>query len=258
MIRKDLTFLSLQDFLNTYREDIHEYWDIGNWGNPETVASLSIFCLVDTVGEGRGTMGKEMYTKYRRCGKERRERMKHKYFYGNPFNRIHGFIILEDFTGKKKVPKGREPLSISYICSSSFSHLSGIGSSLMDFAKKHAKEMDYTDIILEVANDIAVECENSDEEESSEEEESSDEEESSEEDYLEEIIDVITHEFWRKTMRHRYNENGKYPFYNVDETYIRANVETYFGLYEEDEEESEGSPISTSDDPADSSKNSND
>ena len=77
------------------------------------------------------------------------------------------------------------------------------------------------------------------------------EEESDEEEDLEEIIDVITHEFWRKTMRHRYNENGKYPFYNVDEKYIRINIETYFGLYEEDEEEGEGSPISDSDDPAD-------
>ena len=38
---------------------------------------------------------------------------------------------------------------------------------------------------------------------------------------------------------------------NVDEKYIRINIETYFGLYEEDEEEGEGSPISDSDDPAD-------
>ena len=253
MTSKDLTFLSLQDFLNTYRDEIHEYWDLEDWGNPETVESLSIFCIVDTEGEGRGTMGKEMYAKYRRCGKERRERMKYKYFYENPFNRIHGFIILEDFTGKKNVPEGREPLSVSYICSSSFSHISGIGSSLMEFAKKYAKEMNSTDIILEVANDIATECEDSEEEseEGEDSEEESEEDDSDEEADLEDIIDVITHEFWRKTMRHRYNENGKYPFYNVDEKYIRINIETYFGLYEEDEEEGEGSPISGSDDPAD-------
>ena len=112
--------------------------------------------------------------------------------------------------------------------------------------------MKYTDIILEVANDIAGEAEveedvEGDVEEEVEEEVEEDVEEE-EDETIQELSNLITHEFWRKTLRHRKNEEGTKPFHNVDQTYIQVNIDTYFAMYEDLEESDECFSIVGTDD----------
>lgn len=233
-----LTEVSLEDFLDLYKEDILAHWDISEWNDFETSSKLTITCMVDFNRRRLGTMSRDMLPAYKKYGKKRREKTRDKYFYDNPFNRIHGFIILEDMTDKKNIPKDKKVLCISYVCSSIYSNHKGVGKILIEYAKKYATEMKYTDIILEVANDIAGEAEVEEEveEEEVEEEEEYLEEEDDEDETIQELTNLITHEFWRKTMRHRKNEEGTKPFHNVDQTYIQVNIDTYFMMYEDSEE----------------------
>jgi len=156
----------------------------------------------------------------RRAGKERRDRIKHKWSYKNPFNRIHGYIFLTDVTSPET--EGRKVVSISIICSSIFSNVRGVGSALMRITESRMRELGFTDIVLEVANDHAERVEEWYEEEEEEEEE--DEEDEEEEEDFEDLVDVISHEFWRKTMR---KVDGE-PYYNLEKEYIDEALWEYF------------------------------
>ena len=96
-----LTEVSLEDFLDLYKEDILAHWDISEWNDFEVSSKLTITCMVDFNRRRLGTMSRDMLPAYKKYGKKRREKTRDKYFYDNPFNRIHGFIILEDMTDKK-------------------------------------------------------------------------------------------------------------------------------------------------------------
>ena len=82
-------------------------------------------------------------------------------------------------------------------------------------------------IVLEVANEYTSQCfDESDEDESDEDEsedESDEDESSDEDDELEELIEILSHELWRKTMR----KNEKKPYYNIDKEYIEPLVRSY-------------------------------
>ena len=67
-------------------------------------------------------------------GKERRDKIKHRYSYKNPFNRIHGYIFAQD-ANSSLTPKEKNILSLSLICSSIFSDKRGVGSDLMEILK---------------------------------------------------------------------------------------------------------------------------
>ena len=132
-----LTEVSLEDFLDLYKEDILAHWDISEWNDFETSSKLTITCMVDFNRRRLGTMSRDMLPAYKKYGKKRREKTRDKYFYDNPFNRIHGFIILEDMTDKKNIPKDKKVLCISYVCSSIYSNHKGVGKILIEYAKKY-------------------------------------------------------------------------------------------------------------------------
>ena len=68
-------------------------------------------------------------------------------------------------SSSEKIPDDKNVLSLSLICASSYSDKRGIGSCLMNFLKKICEKSDFTDIILEVANEHASSYESDDEEE---------------------------------------------------------------------------------------------
>ena len=190
----------------------------------------SILCLVDTRDVTLSCSKKQAL---RRGGVSRRRKIKHRYSYENPFNRIHGYMIVEN-ANNSLTPTGKDLLSLSLVCSSVFSEKRGIGSDLMDILIAYTKKCSFTDIVLEVANEYSGKGFDSDEEDSDEEDSDSDEEEedSDEEEELEEewspcedVLEIISHELWRKTMRK--NESNT-PYYNVDEGYILSHVDDYF------------------------------
>jgi len=266
-LRTELPMMSLRDFLLRYGEELRDYYgeDFYSpgespeyWMNDsEANGPLSIFCLVHQgtkkwLGKPRHTLTQDVRKRFRSAGSARRRKIRHRYSYENPMNRIHGFVILEEKNSPEYPDK--KIMAISIICSSSFSSYWGVGSDIMDQVIWAAKKCGYSDIILEVANDhAAMILENNDEEDSESEEDWSEEdseEESedsdSEEDEdiwypTEEVIDIISHELWRKTMR---KPEGDNPYYNLGKDYIRQEIESYLfqtGTEEESNEESEES-----------------
>lgn len=238
--RTGLHLLSLRDFILYYGIELEEYYgeyftpqNYEEWcfDNSEKVESrYMILCLVD-LSEG-DCITEEMKKKIKKAGGKKREGMRHRHSYANPFNRIHGFVILtrehvRPYTGKKV-------LAISTIASTPFSDKKGIGSDMMDAVIRIARDCEYDDIILEVSNEYAgLNFESDEDEELSDDED--DEETYEGYDIREEVwyptndvMDIIAHELWRKTMR-RYPSGV--PYYNVDEKYIREETEKYFYAY---------------------------
>ena len=169
--------LRLKDFLKLYSDE-HEYeMDLKK---KNKVSPYEIICLVDTREDVHHTMSNIRRKNLQKvCGAKRR-RIKNKYHYENVFNRIHGYLSLEDMKHIDQ-PKGKKVFSLSLLCTSFYSNMKGVGTLLMETMIELGKNSKYTDIILEVANEHAgPESEEESSEEESSEEESS-EEESSEE-----------------------------------------------------------------------------
>ena len=217
--KTDLTLITLKDFLIHYQKEIQDYYGLGPWSQPpEDDTDVVILCLVDHLPQ----------TKRKRtpkaAGKTRRDKFKHRHTYDNPMNRIHGFVALEECStinaGKRNI------VSISVVGSSVFSSLRGIGSDLMRYAEVYARQIGYTDIVLEVAAQETSEasCEEETDEETDEEIEWSEEELDEEEQELESLKDILAHEFWRKIMRRIDGE----IVYNLSKDYISYLIERYF------------------------------
>ena len=238
-----LVLMTLRAFIQRYGEELEDYYD-EDFGT-DTVAddtdfgSSMVMCMVDNGEEDHLPEG--IKKKIRKAGKFRRDKLKHQWSYQNPLNRIHGYVNLVDvpLKGDKKV------ISISTICSSYFSQKKGVGSDLMKMSEEFARKTGYTDMILEVANEYAGYAEDSEEEEESEEEESEEEsdeesEEESEDDEWwfpdENVMDILSDEFWKKCMRK--NKDGEVS-YNLDKEYIEGCLHSYLFCdeYEPDEDE---------------------
>ena len=176
--RSILDCMSLKDFIILYQDDLEKYYgeDFGSEEiiDTETHGQIVIFCLVD--------QGNDRYTSpiakkgIKKGGKERRDKVKHRYSYKNPLNRIHGYIIAEE-ANSQLTPKEKNIISLSLICSSSFSDKRGIGSDLMEILKDLSLNAGFTDIILEVANEFSAKGKFQAEEEEEDEEEEDEEEE---------------------------------------------------------------------------------
>ena len=227
--------LRLKEFLKLYS---YEY-DM-DLKKKNKVSPYEIICLVDTREDVHHTMSNIRRKNLQKvCGAKRR-RIKNKYHYENVFNRIHGYLSLEDMKHIDQ-PKGKKVFSLSLLCTSFYSNMKGVGTLLMETMIELGKNSKYTDIILEVANEHAgpesgeESSEESSEEESSDEEEETypdsdeeelylSEEESDEEEYInEELISRLGNEFYRKVMRLRDNT----AYYNIDEDYIADIIESY-------------------------------
>jgi len=254
--RTDLSMCSLKEFIAFYSHELSDYYgeDFGNHDlKSEEVGDTLIMCLVD-FGYWRNTSLNTTRT-LRKAGKSRRLKIKHRYSYDNPMNRIHGFLIGEEVRNSL-IPSENKILSLSLICASVFSDKKGIGSDLMDHFLHLSKEAGYTDVILEVANefsgmDVDTDDESDDESDSEDEDESDDESDSEDEDEeswvaSEEVVDIISHEFWRKTMR---KPEGDTPYYNVAKDYISGHVADYLHAAEGEVEEVEPQYVSDEDDP---------
>ena len=236
--------LRLTDFLKQYNTELQEGFHLKY---RYTKTSYNIFCLIDCREEIRNTMSQERRKKFKKYGKWRRDKVKDKYHYSNVYNRIHGFLILEEKTGKNNIPKGEKVMSLSLVCSSSYSNKRGIGAALMNFMINSCKDLDYTKIILEVAIDHVTEGYSSEEEDSDEEEYSDEEEEVEVEEYSEkeseiiwkneEIVERLSKEFLRKTLRHSIEGGHVIANYAIDEEYISEIIYSYLNdIYEEYEE----------------------
>ena len=247
--RNDLKRMTLRGFISEFHEELEDYYgpefciDRNQLVDDCDIGDTVIFCLVDDCRRMDLTwVPPHQQKNIRRSGKWRRDKIRHKWAYTNPLNRIHGYIILKDLTNKEH----REPvLSIAAVCSTYFTDKRGIGVDLMDLAREYGEVLGYRDIILEVANDYSWNAreESSDEESSDEEssdEESSDEdssdwdEESGDEDEISDLntiwypcesaTSILSSELWRKCMRKDLRGN---PVYNLDQPYIEEEIKEY-------------------------------
>lgn len=114
----------------------------------------------------------------------------------------------------------------------------------MNILSALAKVNDYTHMVLEVANEHSGEGHESDSDEEDESDEdyysddSSDEECEDEEDNddLDEVIEIVAHELWRKTVR--VDKETSVPYYNLSESYIEAELHNHlYNIPKDDEEE---------------------
>jgi ribosomal protein S18 acetylase RimI-like enzyme len=240
-MKKPLTSMTLKSFMERYSDELDAYYgedfclkegvSLVKGSVDEGVTSLKtiIWVLVDS---DEGTIPSDIKKKIRRAGKWRRDKLKHQWSYVNPLNRIHGYAILKDVTNtvtlSHHVPK--KVLSISAICASYFTVGRGIGNALMKLTEDYAKEAGYTDIILEVANEYSAyafidEEEDDEEEDDTDDDTDSDEEEA--EDYIpdDNVLEIISEEFWKKCMRKTVSQN---PYYNLDQQYIKECLTEYF------------------------------
>ena len=238
-----LTILSLKEFIENYSEQLEDYYDedfgkdmINEIGEGDT----QINCLVDT-GCNRYTSPKNKKN-IRKAGKKRRKKIKHKYSYENPFNRVHGYLISDEIRNSL-IPCDSHVSSLNLICSSSFTDYRGIGDRLMKNYIDKSKQDGFTDLILEVSNEWAgIDQEDSD---SSDEDSDSSDDEESDDIWIpsDDVVEILSHEFWRKTMRLVNN----IPYYNVSKEYVMDNISNY--LYSSVGEMMEKSPKYLSEDP---------
>jgi ribosomal protein S18 acetylase RimI-like enzyme len=260
--------MTLKTFLGLWQEELSEYYgeDFLCTRGPEGeriqqdfndhVSDSAIICLVDE-GPMRYTKGRKSP---RRGGKKRRDKMKHRYSYVNPFNRIHGYAIVQS-GDTNLVPDEKRLLSIQLICSSPFSDKKGVGSDLMDILKKQGQHAGYTDIILEVANEFSASSDYYNGGDEEDEDDGSDEEDGwpyqncQEREWewfpSDEIRDIIAHELWRKTGRKDIDGDS---YYNVEKDYISEELWHYFYILGCDARTWTKTPkkISDEDDPGDS------
>ena len=215
--KNGLNYMTLRDFIDRWHDELGEYYGGEFWMHEEhlitdcEIGDTVVFCMVDNGSEDH--LPEEIRKKIRKAGQWRRNKLKHQWSYINPFNRIHGYIILKDVSNKEK---GEYVLSVSSICSTYFTKKRGIGTDLMKFAKEYATRMGYSDIVLEVANEYSG---------MGIDEESEDEE--SEDDIwypCESATDILAEEFWKKCMR---KNNRGIPEYNLEQEYIEESIRDY-------------------------------
>lgn len=250
MKRSEFVMMTLRSFICRFRDELCDYYG-EDFGSEDSLiwdseyGDTMVWVIVDN-GFGRyegkpvddfDPIPEDIKKKIKKAGKWRRDKLRHKWSYKNPMNRIHGYLVMTDVTNKSH-PK--RTFAIDAVCSSFYSKAKGIGSDLIDFAKMFSEEMEAVDLVLEVANEYSGTAIESDSEEESEEEsgeESEDEmdDSSSDEkiDFEEESVwypdegamDVLAEEFWKKCMRLDHRGN---PVYNLDQEYLSDLLDQYF------------------------------
>jgi len=218
--------MTLDTFLNEWMTEIIDVFDLEEYELALTPTSYQVLCLVDISETRISTMDSSMKNKYRRAGKIRRDKLKNKFHYTNPFNRIHAYSIIENQPGNAE----GKTISISSICSSNYSDVKGLGNFMMKQIISAATKSDYDNIVLEVGNEDATSREEDESEEESDDESEEEYESDEEEENHEELIDVVSNFLWKKSVRH----NGGDPYYSFDEEYLRRTISFY--LYNEEEE----------------------
>ena len=233
----DFRMMPLAEFICQYADELEDYFDedfgAGFWYDLKK-GPMMIICYVDC-REGNH-MPTDIRLKLKKAGKARRNKMRDKWSYINPMNRILGYIAVKDVTNEKHPEK---LFSLSAICSTIYTEQRGIGKKLMDTLIEWSACMGASDLVLEVANEWAgMECEEESDEESEEESDEESDEETDEEytdTYFhpdEGATSVIVNQLWRKCMR---KTPDGVVVYNLDEEYIADIVEDYFEGEEQEE-----------------------
>lgn len=227
--KASLQMYSLKHFMEHYHDKFHEYHSEYPWfyHDDNDEGDHEIMCLVDTSVNKEHTMKRDMRKKFRKAGSLRRKKLREKYSYRNPLNRIHAYIIVEKSPGESD----DTTMAINVICSSNYSDIKGIGRYVMKTTLESAKTSGFENVVLEVGNQEATEREESESEEESDESESeyesdSEEEEeelTEEEEQIECVAEIIASKLWRISVRH----NNGVPLYNIGEDYIYAIVRDY-------------------------------
>ena len=241
LAKDGLAVMTLRDFIQHYHGELEDYYD-EDFGSGERIlddkyGSTVVFCLVDTRVTREGGFSefipRNIKKKIKKAGKWRRDKLKHQWSYVNPLNRVQGYIVVKDLTN---IHHPEKTLSLSCICSTSYTERRGIGGELMGVLKRYGEDAGYKDIILEVANEFSAqgmsdefwaEKEAEEEEEDEEEEEEGEEEAEEEEEQWypdEDALEVLSYELWRKCMRK--NERG-IPYYNLEQEYIEECLREY-------------------------------
>ena len=240
VLKSGLTPMTLKTFLRTYREEVCRYYDLEDY--EQALSNLydkegmdAILCMVDTKEDASPPTDKKYPNK---AGSYRRNKWKHKFSYDNPLNRIIAFASLEHCS---QSPEDKKVVKLPVIGSTYFSSIRGAGKDLMNILSSLAKVNDYTHMVLEVANEHSGEGHESEGEYESDEEyysdDSSDEESDDEEenDDLDEVIEIVAHELWRKTVR--VDKETSVPYYNLSESYIEAELHNHlYNIQRKDEE----------------------
>ena len=234
-LKSGLTPLTLKTFLRTYRKEICDYYDLEDY--EQALSNLydkegmdAILCMVDRSDKATPPAGKKLS---RKAGSYRRKNWKHKFTYDNPLNRIIAFASLEHCSHS---PEDKKVVKLPVIGSSYFSNIRDAGKDLMNILSSLAKVNDYTHMVLEVSNEHSGEGHDSDEDDE-EEDSYSEEEEEEEVDDIDEVIDILAHELWRKTVR--VDKETSVPYYNLSESYIEAELHNHLYNIPKDEEESD-------------------
>ena len=230
--KANLQMYSLKHFMERYHDKFHEYHgeyplffhDDNEEGDHE------IMCLVDTSVTKEHTMKSDMRKKFRKAGSLRRKKLREKYSYRNPLNRIHAYIIVEKSPGETD----DTTMAVNVICSSNYSDIKGIGRYIMKTTLESSKTAGFDNVVLEVGNQEADERDPESEEDSegfdseSDDETDEDEDEGScweeeEKEEIEYVADIIASKLWRISVRHK---NGV-PLYNIGDEYIYNIVRDY-------------------------------
>ena len=227
--KANLQIYSLKHFMEHYHDIFHEYheeeplfyYDDDETGNHE------IMCLVDTSVTKEHTMKRDMRKKFRKAGSLRRKKLREKYSYRNPLNRIHAYIIVEKSPGESD----DTTMAINVICSSNYSDIKGIGRYMMETTLESAKLAKFENVVLEVGNQEAEEREEESDSDfesdcdtdSGTDSDSEEEELTEEEKQIEDVADIIASKLWRISVRH----NNGIPLYNIGEEYIYSIIRDY-------------------------------
>jgi hypothetical protein len=237
MKRSDFVMMTLLAFISRWSDELCDYYG-EDFGTEESViwdsqfGDTQIFVLVDNDSSHvkYEPVPDDVKKKIKKAGKWRRDKLKHKWSYKNPMNRIHGYLVMTEVTNQSH-PK--RTYAIDAVCSTHYTKAKGIGSDLIDFAKMFSQEMGTYDLVLEVANEYSGMGIESDSEDEDSEDEDSEDEDSEDEDSEDEAVwypdesclDVISEEFWKKCMR--LDQRGN-PVYNLDKEYLSDILDQYF------------------------------
>tara|TARA_B110000208_G_scaffold63083_1_gene81891 strand:- start:635 stop:1756 length:1122 start_codon:yes stop_codon:yes gene_type:complete len=255
-----LFMMTLSCFMEYYSEEVEERLSIDK---DECIYEYShksngneVLILVDMAEDITHSMTLDIRKKFSKSARaKRRNRMREQYDYNsNVFNRIHGYCFLSEvFTNtENSIGCGLEHLTImkiNLIVTSVRSNRYGVGSYMIEAVKRLCRESRFTDIVLEVANDIVEYIEEDGDIDVKYPYELEDKWEEDYQDYLDyqdtvinlhSPITLMSKMLWKMCMRHIHkisNRTGKIelvPYYNIDIDYIRDFLETYLmGLRED-------------------------
>ena len=159
MKRSGFVMMTLRSFICRWRDELCDYYD-EDFGSEDSLiwdseyGDTMMWVIVDNdlSKVDYAQAPDDVKKKIKKAGKWRRDKLKHKWSYKNPMNRIHGYLVMTEVTNKSH-PK--RTFTIDAVCSSFYSKAKGIGSDLIDFAKMFSEEMGGYDLVLEVANEYS-------------------------------------------------------------------------------------------------------